>query len=97
MAYDIWDDDTSKILKRAELEAKKKKKELLIRAILIGIIVFQILYFNIKIAIIKDDIYEAAIKKARLDILIEMSSERNRAITVEDSIYFENNKSIINK
>jgi len=68
-------------------------KDLIIKLILCLIIAFLIFYYEIRMQSIRVSVRE----EIKRDMLIEMTSERNRAITYEDSLYFENNKPIINK
>jgi len=67
-------------------------KDLIIKLILCLIIAFLIFYYEIRMQSIRVSVIE----ETKRDILIQMTSERNRAMTFEDSIYFENNKPIIN-
>ena len=67
-------------------------KDLIIKLILCLIIAFLIFYYEIRMQSIRVSVIE----ETKRDILIQMTSERNRAMTYEDSLYFENNKSIIN-
>ena len=67
-------------------------KDLIIKLILCLIIAFLIFYYEIRMQSIRVSVRE----EIKRDMLIEMTSERNRAITYEDSLYFENNKPIIN-
>ena len=67
-------------------------KDLIIKLILCLIIAFLIFYYEIRMQSIRVSVIE----ETKRDILIQMTSERNRAMTFEDSLYFENNKPIIN-
>ena len=68
-------------------------KDLIIKLILCLIIAFLIFYYEIRMQSIRVSVRE----EIKRDILIQMTSERNRAMTFEDSIYFENNKPIIKR
>jgi len=67
-------------------------KDLIIKLILCLIIAFLIFYYEIRMQSIRVSVIE----ETKRDILIQMTSERNRAMTFGDSLYFENNKPIIN-
>ena len=63
-------------------------KDLIIKISLCFIIAFLIFYYEIRMQSIRISVME----ETKRDMLIEITSDRNRAMTFEDSLYFENNK-----
>ena len=68
-------------------------KDLIIKLTLCLIIAFLIFYYEIRLQSIRISIRE----ETKRDMLIEMTSERNRAMKFEDSIYLKKSNSIIKR